>query len=122
MEKITKRRFIALLDEKIANRPEKTPVSTREMYEMFMDILTEELLKGNSVILTSFGGFDLKPHGGHRAGFHVKYADSIEDYLIVKFETSNVFRRRLKQAGRELFDKVSSRKTKKTIDDDDIDE
>ena len=122
MEKITKRRFIALMDEKIAKRTDKTPLSTREMYEMFMDILTDELLKGNSVILTSFGGFDLKPHGGHRAGFRVKYAESIEDYLTVKFETSNVFRRRLKQEGQELFDKISSRKTKTTVDDDDIDD
>ena len=97
----------------------------REMYELFMDVLTDELLKGNPVILTSFGGFDLKPHGGHRAGFRVKYADSIDDYLTVKFETSNVFRRRLKQEGRELFDKISERKANLTINDnidDDDDE
>lgn len=109
MEKITKRRFIAIINERLAKRTSASPVSATEMYDIFMDTLTDELLKGNSIILTGFGNFDLKPHRGHRIGFENKSDTPIEDYLVVKFAASNVFNRRLRHSAPELFDEIMAR-------------
>lgn len=107
MDKITKRRFIALMNEKLAQNQSAEPFTTTDMYELFMDVLTDELIKGNPIILTGFGNFELKPHRGHRIGF--SDSDRIDDYLIVKFDASNVFNRRLRTSNPDLFDEIMAR-------------
>ena len=89
--KITKRQFIAKIQERnVCNAEDATHI-----YESFMGVLTESILEGQEVILTGFGNFILKPHKGHKVCF-ANEGESINDYLTLKFSTSNVFNRKLR--------------------------
>lgn len=104
MERITKRRFIALMRKKRAEKHlSKSPTAT-EMYKLFVDVLTEQIVKGNVVTLTGFGSFVLRPHRGHRISFSDN--DQINDYLVVKFIASNVFSRRLRASSPNLINEI----------------
>ena len=88
--KITKRLFIAKIQEKnVCNVEDATYI-----YESFMNVLTDCILEGREVILTGFGNFILKPHKGHK--FCFSNDDKINDYITLKFSTSNVFNRNLR--------------------------
>lgn len=97
MDKITKRTFIELLEKKIAEM-NNDALSAEDIYELFMETLTDEILKGNNVTLTGFGNFELKPHGGHTVHFSAE-TKKIDSYLTLRFYPSNVFNKRLRDSG-----------------------
>lgn len=96
MNKITKQKFIALLK----NRMNVTNDDARYLYETFISICTETLLKGDKLILAGFGTFYLKSHKGH-----IVRNKHIDDYLYVKFITSHVLNNQF-QNNKDLFNKI----------------
>ena len=97
MNKISKRAFIELLGKRLAGT-DKNALSAEGIYDLFMETLTDEILKGNTVTLTGFGNFELKPHGGHTVHFSAD-TKKIDSYLTLRFYSSNVFNKRLRDSG-----------------------
>lgn len=95
MEKLSKRAFIKLLEQRI-EESEKDTLTAADIYDLFMDTLEGELLNGNNVTLTGFGNFELREHRGHM----VRFSDrtKIENYLTVRFYPSNVFNKKLRKS------------------------
>ncbi len=80
--KITKRQFIA----KISKKGKCKYREAAEIYKLFLDTLTEEILAGNQVILNGFGVFELKPHRGHEVRFSEK--TNCDEYYVLGFRAS----------------------------------
>ena len=108
MEKISKRKFIALLKD----RMDLTYEDAKYVYENFIGLMSDELLKGNKLILTGFGTIYLKTHKGH-----IVRNKHIDDYLYVKFVTSNVLNTQL-QNDKALFDKIAALNNEDDSDDE----
>lgn len=100
--KVSKRLFI----EKISKKKNCTPEEAVDIYESFMEVLTDEILKGNEVILTGFGNFTLKYHKGHRIHFSDK--KSIGEYLTLRFSSSNVLNSKLREPNSKLMEKIKA--------------
>ena len=91
--KITKRPFIT----KLAEKKEYSPKEASDIYELFIDTLVSEVLKGNEVMLTGFGSFSLKCHKGHPIKFIKKEKSQINEYLVLKFTASNTLSKKLRK-------------------------
>ena len=89
MSRISKRDIIAL----IMKYEGCTYDEARHIYELFVDIITDEILAGNQVILNGFGYFTIAKHKGHKACFDGE--KTIDDYNVLKFHSSNIIRGRL---------------------------
>ncbi len=81
-KKITKRQFIS----KISKKGKCKYREAAEIYKLFLDTLTEEILAGNQVILSGFGVFELKPHRGHEVRFSEK--TNCDEYYVLGFSAS----------------------------------
>ena len=79
---------------------------SKNIYNAFMNTLLDEIFAGNEVVLTGFGTFSLKPHKGHKVRFSDK--DEINDYLILKFTTSEMLIHKLRESSPELMEKVTN--------------
>lgn len=114
MKKITKRQFITCIEEKMIERAsalmisdsetDKQSLTAQDVYDIFMETLTCEILKGNNVSLACFGTFMLKTHKGHIAGFT---KERIGEYVSLKFAPSNVFKRILNDPNEDYLKMVS---------------
>ncbi len=80
--KITKRQFIA----KISKKGKCKYREADEIYKLFLDTLTEEILAGNQVILSGFGVFELKSHRGNEVRFSEK--TNCDEYYVLGFRAS----------------------------------
>lgn len=72
------------------------------IYNIFVEILTDNLFKGHTVRLQNFGTFRLKYHNGHRS---VCLGNEIDGYLMVKFRGSSSFYRNLR-SNKPLLEKI----------------
>ncbi len=80
--KITKRQFIA----KISKKGKCKYREASEIYKLFLDTLTDEILAGNQVVLNGFGVFELKSHRGHEVRFSEK--TNCDEYYVLGFRAS----------------------------------
>lgn len=111
MELINKQEFIRKLHNKIHPNSKCYDSCKKEMaiiYDAFIEVMTEEILKGNSVKLPCFGTFRLKKHKGHKTHYcgYTKSDKSIEldDYLTLNFDTSRkVMHEKIKAVTPELL-------------------
>lgn len=101
--KVSKRPFLVALKKQGYTFEEAVNI-----YESFMKVLLDEVLKGNEVTLTGFGNFTLKYHKGHPVQFTDK--DSVGGYLTLKFLPSTVLSKRLR-SNTELIEKIKKRTT-----------
>ena len=86
------------------------------IYDIFVDVLTTELLSGQKIRLRDFGTFCLKYHNGHRS---VGLGDAIDGYLTIKFKGASAFCNKLKN-DKKLLERVKHEcLTKKETNDDD---
>lgn len=121
-EKISKRKFIDLMCERVQD-PESpyqkvTKEQIKEFYELFMQTLMGELIKGNDVTLFGLGVFKLKIHKGHKA-FVPEFDD--EDYVHLCFEPAKHFSQNMRRKhGKRLIGIIrardNTRSSKTTID------
>ena len=103
--KVSKRPFLVALTKQGYTFEEAVNI-----YESFMKVLLDEVLKGNEVTLTGFGNFMLKYHKGHPVQFTDRDKDSVGGYLTLKFVTSTVLNKRLR-SNTELIEKIKKRTT-----------
>ena len=89
--KITKRAFIS----KLADEKGLTVREAGDLYESFIDIILDEITKGNVVSLTGFGTFSLRFHKGHNICFATD-KKKIDDYYVLKFTSSNTLNAKLR--------------------------
>lgn len=101
--KVSKRLFI----EKITKKKNCSPEEAVDIYETFMDVLTEEILKGNEIMLTGFGNFTLKYHKGHPVHFSNR-RESICEYLTLRFTASNVLNSKLREPNSKLMEMIKA--------------
>lgn len=99
--RITKRQFISQINKKrneMIDRKKQAnqdpEITATDIYNIFLDTLTEELFNGHTIMLKCFGVFKLKFHKGHRVQFRDN--DTIDDYLKVQFVPSDVLSRQLR--------------------------
>ena len=102
--KISKLQFI----RQIRNKKGCSAREASEIYDIFMSILTEEILKGNSVSLLNFGVFSLKIHKGHPVQF-AETRSLKDDYLTLKFSPSNTFVNKLRNSDSKLIDYIKQK-------------
>jgi nucleoid DNA-binding protein len=84
-KKINKNEFL----ESIAERYEMPLSDVRKIYDAIVDELKAVVCSGQDLSLTGFGTFSLKKHKGHPVQFESK-ADTVEDYVVLKFTASDV--------------------------------
>lgn len=92
----------------IARICEETGCSHKEaadIYDIFMGILEDEVLRGNRVMLYRFGTFMLKPHKGHPPNF--RREERLDDYLNLKFVPAPTIKKKLKELDSTILDKVN---------------
>lgn len=110
-EKIPKRKFIDLMCERVQD-PESpyqkvTKKQIKEFYELFIQTLMDELIKGNDVILYRLGVFKLKIYKGHKA-FVPEFDD--EDYVHLCFEPAKQFSQNMRREhGKRLISIIQAR-------------
>lgn len=106
---VAKQQFLSLIRKKIKKRfeieslDEPITISEKDVYDIFMESLMEEIIQGNDMMLRSFGAFRLKPHKGHKAFFSEK-PGTLHDYLTLRFYPSNAFIRRIRNSDLKVSD------------------
>lgn len=114
MERVPKRQLIQLISKKMSKMidPETGDIkliTAKDVYNLFMETLIEELLKGNDVVLTAFGTFRLQLHRGHPTPFHDNRTEhSVDSYLTLKFAPSINMTRQLHKPDKDLFEKIKN--------------
>ncbi|HPY75732.1 MAG TPA: HU family DNA-binding protein [Planctomycetota bacterium] len=53
---ITKKQLV----EKVSNKADQTKIKTKEIIQLFLDVIIKELQKGNRIELRDFGVFEVK--------------------------------------------------------------
>lgn len=102
-QKITKKPFINRLREKKGYR-EKEAI---DIYNIVIETLIDEILKGNEIKILGFGNFKLKIHKGQKVRFSNE-DKKLDDYLTLKFDPSSVLIKKLRN-NQALFQKIKKR-------------
>lgn len=106
--KITKAEFL----DRFCEKKGCSLKEASDIYEMFIETLLDEILKGNKVIFTGFGNFFLTVHKNHKIGFAGADAE-VSDYLVFKFQPSLVLTRNRIRNNKKLLEKVKRTKNNK---------
>lgn len=69
---ITKKQLV----EKVSSKAEQTKIKTKEVVQLFLDVIIKELQRGNRIELRDFGVFEVKTRAA-RLGRNPRTGDSV---------------------------------------------
>lgn len=81
---------------RVARRAKMPRRVVKEVYAAVFEELTECMVAGEPVVLTGFGRFESRLHGGHRVRFG---HPPLDPYLTARFNASVPLKRRLREGG-----------------------
>ena len=92
---ISKKHFLAA----VARDNGMSVENITKAWDAIVNGLHDQLAAGNTVSLTGFGSFYLQKHKGHPVQFESHAV--IQDYIVMKFSTSDVLNKRFRKEYRE---------------------